>query len=113
MKKIIFALFSALMMCVMTACESSNVRDGRELYRLYLEKTLIVPDEMKIYGESFVEDGAFVVWTVDVGGITRGGNHFRETMKFRTLGGGNIRIMSAGAFDKSEYTRDELESARQ
>lgn len=94
MKRIIFALCAIVMLCMMTSCESENVRGGRELYRLYLEKTLIVPDEMKIYGESYVEDVGHVEWTVDVGGVTRGGHHFRETMRFRTTGNQMIKILN-------------------
>lgn len=112
MKKIISAICAIVMLCMMTACESSSVREGRELYRLYLEKTLIVPEDMKIYDESFVDNGAVVEWTVDVGGTTRGGNHFRETMKFRTIGNGNIRVLSGDYSERKEYTRTELESAR-
>ena len=89
-----FAICTIVMLCMMTACESSSVREGRELYRLYLEKTLIVPEDMKIYHESFVDNGAVVEWTVDVGGTTRGGNHFRETMRFETTNGTLIKVQS-------------------
>lgn len=94
MKRIISAICAIVMLCMMTGCESSNVREGRELYRAYLNKTLIVPDEMKIYNESFVDNGAKVEWTVDVGGTTRKGNRFRETMRFETTGGALLKVKS-------------------
>ena len=107
MKKIIFTICAIVMMCVMTGCESSNVRDGRELYRAYLNKTLIVPDEMKIYNESFVDNGSKVEWTVDVGGVTRKGNHFRETMRFETTGGALLKVKS-GDDSGRLFSRDEI-----
>lgn len=106
MKRIISAICAIVMLCMMTACESSNVREGRELYRAYLNKTLIVPENMKIYDESFVDNGAKVEWTVDVGGTTRGGNHFRETMRFETTGGALLKVKSGNdsgrLFDRAD-----------
>lgn len=110
MKNLLFA-FCIILMMITTACESSDVRNGRELYQMYLNKTLIVPDEMKIYNERFTEGDAGVEWVVDVGGITRGGNHFRETMRFKTIGGGML-VVESGTDAGRSYSRSDIESAR-
>ncbi|MCM1438971.1 MAG: hypothetical protein NC131_07140 [Roseburia sp.] len=104
MKRIFYTLAAIVMMCMMSACESKNVTQGRELYRAYLYKTAIVPDELKIYDESFVEseNGLTVKWTVDVGGITRGGQHFRRTMHFETNGGALLRTDNGDLIDASQ-----------
>ena len=107
MKKIIFTAIVAVVMCAITACESYDVRDGRELYRAYLQKTLIVPDDMKIYNESFDDSGASIVWTIDVGGTTRKNNHFRETMRFETVGGGILKVKS-GKDAGRIFSRDDI-----
>ncbi len=103
MKKAFYFIAAIVMMCMMTACESKSVSQGRDLYRKYLYKTAIVPDELKIYDESFVEseDGYSVEWTVDVGGITRGGQHFRRTMHFETHGGAMLKTDDGDLIDAS------------
>lgn len=106
MKRIIIALCASVSMCMMTSCEPSDVRNGRELYRMYLEKTLIVPEDMKIYNESYEIKGNEIIWKVDVGGTTRGGGKFRETMEFETIGNGLIRVEEG--FDKKLFSRGEI-----
>lgn len=89
---------SLLMLC---SCESSSVRDGRKLYESYLHKFAIVPDEIKIYNECYTEDeNKKVHWTIDVGGVDKGGRHFRQEMKFETVS--DIIIIDGDIYNKNE-----------
>lgn len=106
MKKYLFLLLLPLLLC---GCESSNVRDGRELYKMYLNKFSVAPEEIQIYNESYTEDGAKVTWKVDVGGVTRGNRRFRNTMEFNTVGRGMIYVERGLDYEKTYYNRSDLE----
>lgn len=73
----------ALALC---SCEPSSVKEGRELYMLYFEKTFKDPSSIKIYSEKYEQDGATVRWTLDVGGKNSYGGMVRKTMKIETTG---------------------------
>lgn len=83
MKKILSIMILALALC---SCEPSSVKEGRELYMLYFEKTFKDPSSIKIYSEKYEQDGPKVHWTLDVGGKNSYGGMVRKTMKITTTG---------------------------
>lgn len=83
MKKILSIMILALALC---SCEPSSVKEGRELYMLYFEKTFKDPSSIKIYSEKYEQDGAKVHWTLDVGGKNSYGGMVRKTMNITTTG---------------------------
>lgn len=101
MKKIVLVLFCSL---ALMSCENSAVREGRDIYMLYLKKTAKDPNSVKVYSEKYEIDGTTVYWTLDVGGANSYGGMVRETIKIETIG---------KAFLKNEdgkiITRRELE----
>ena len=87
MKKALLLLFATV---VMSACnnEPKAVSEGRELYRLYFQKTLLDPESLKIYSEKYDVDGdgIKVSWTIDYGAKNGYGAMDRETKEFTTIG---------------------------
>ncbi len=83
MRKVLLAIAAVFILC---GCEPSDVRQGRELYMLYFEKTFKDPSSIKIYSEKYEIDGSRVYWTLDVGGKNSYGGIVRKTMKIETIG---------------------------
>ncbi len=85
MKKVFLFFIISTILC---GCDPKPVREGRELYMLYLEKTFKDPSSIKIYSEKYTEDGYAVKWKIDVGGKNSYGAMVRETLEFTTIANG-------------------------
>jgi len=87
MRKALLILFATV---AMAACnnEPKAVSDGRELYKLYFQKTLRDPESLKIYNEKYEVDGKGieVSWTIDYGAKNGYGAMDRATKEFTTIG---------------------------
>ena len=74
----------------LTACnkEPKSVVEGRELYKLYLQKTLRDPASLKIYDEKYKinDKGTEVSWTIDYGAKNGFGAMDRATKEITTIG---------------------------
>lgn len=82
MKRIIFSLLAALLLC---ACQPQSVTDGRNVWKKYFHKVLTDPESMKIYEEKYVEiDDHTVQWTLDYGARNGFGAMVRKTVTFKT-----------------------------
>lgn len=101
----VFLLLASMSM--LASCEPIPVREGRKIYEMYYEKTLIDPVSFKVYKEEYEQkDGNEVEWTLDMGAKNRMGAMIRRTERFSTWGyrgGGYIDI------DDKWYKREDLE----
>lgn len=68
------------------SCEQTNVKEGRDLYMLYLKSTAKDPSSIKVYSEKYEINDRKVYWTLDVGGANSYGGMVRKTMKLETTG---------------------------
>lgn len=85
MKKLLF-ISLAVLMAVLTACESRSVSNGRIAYENYFKQHLKDPASFTVYSETYQEDGKFEVnWTLDYGAKNSFGGMVRKTVKFKTL----------------------------
>ncbi|GHT63124.1 hypothetical protein FACS189451_09240 [Bacteroidia bacterium] len=100
MKKILSVLLLVVMLC---ACDSSPIRDGRALYKEYLNKVYKDPSSIVIHSEKYVlGEGNRVDWTLDVGGKNSFGAMSRSTHEIKTFGRNIIEAESR------MYSRDDL-----
>lgn len=83
MKKVLSIFILASLLC---SCEPTSVKEGRELYMLYIRKVAKDPNGVKVYSEKYEIDGSTVRWTLDVGGKNSYGGMSRKTMKIETIG---------------------------
>lgn len=83
MIRILSIIMLSLALC---SCEPTNVKDGRDLYMLYLKKTAKDPLSIKVYSEKFEIRDPKVYWTLDVGGANSYGGMVRKTIKLETTG---------------------------
>lgn len=88
MKKIITFSILFTLILFLTSCEDHRLRNGREMYMLYLNKTLKDPESLKIYSEkyTFIND-VTVEWVVDYGAKNSFGGMVRNTLECETLAG--------------------------
>lgn len=90
MKKLLL-ISLAVLMAVLTACESRSVSNGRIAYENYFKQHLKDPASFTVYSETYQEDGKFnVKWTLDYGAKNSFGGMVRKTVKFTTTDRENI-----------------------
>lgn len=100
MKKLLSLLLFSVLLC---SCEKSIVRDGRELYMLYFEKTFKDPESIKIYKEEYtIRDDKYVDWVLDVGGKNSYGGMVRKTFKVSTFKDAFIKDEKGNMFPVGE-----------
>lgn len=100
MRKILSIL---LLSIALYSCDSSPVRDGRALYKEYLNKVYKDPSSIVIYSEKYVQgEDNRVDWTLDVGGKNSLGTMVRSEHNIKTFGRNIIEI------EGKMYSRDDL-----
>ena len=82
MNRILIMLTAAFLLC---ACESSQVRQGRDTYKAYFRKYLKDPESFKVYKEEYKETDNGVEWTLDYGAKNSFGAMVRKTVHFSTV----------------------------
>ena len=95
--KMLIMLAAAFLLC---ACESSEVRHGRDTYKAYFQKCLKDPESFKVYKEEYEETDKGVEWTLDYGAKNSFGAMVRNTVHFSTIG--NSIITDDGIYDKKD-----------
>lgn len=82
MKRIIFSLLAALLLC---ACQPQSVTDGKRAWTKFFKKALKDPDSFKVYEERYEEINDHTVqWTLDYGAKNSYGAMERRTVTFKT-----------------------------
>ena len=95
MKRLLAFLIATLLL--LSSCEDSAIREGRQAYKAYFHDTLKDPESLKIYNEEVTEltKGVSAVFVVDMGAKNSYGAYVREIYKFTTIGE-KVRIIEVG-----------------
>jgi hypothetical protein len=84
MRSILLTLFAVILL---SSCESSVVRGGRNAYKTYMKENLKDPESLKIYSEKITREGDYtVVFDVEFGAKNNLGGYGRESIQFKTVG---------------------------
>lgn len=104
--KSVFIMFVCLfVVSILSSCEQTSVKQGRDLYKAYFHKMLKDPNSFVVYDEKYEvsPDSKYKVeWTLDYGAKNGWGAMDREVVEFTTVGDNLISFKHGRIYDKED-----------
>ena len=104
-RNLLIAVFCLLAVSILSSCEPSAVRQGRDLYKAYFNKMLKDPSSFVVYDEKYEvsETNKYTVeWKLDYGAKNGWGAMDRETVEFTTVGDNLISFKYGKIYNKED-----------